>query len=243
MYINYRNFGKRAIDIFISGVLLILISPLLLLVAAAIRLESRGPVFYAAKRVGQHYRTFRFWKFRSMFQDADQRVNELKRKSQYQSSPDFEMEILEDEADIRVSDDKIISELQWKLQREDEVKNAFFKVKDDPRITKVGAFIRRTSIDELPQLWNVLIGDMSLVGNRPLPLYEAEKLTEDAYIERFMAPAGITGYWQVTDRGKADMSVDSRKLKDIEYARRYSFFMDIKILLMTPLAALQEVNS
>lgn len=243
MYINYRNFGKRAIDILISGVLLILISPLLLLVAVAIRLESRGPVLYAAKRVGQHYRTFRFWKFRSMFEDADQRVNELKSKSQYQSSPDLEMEILEDEADIRVSDDQIISELQWKLQREDEVKNVFFKMKDDPRITKVGAFIRRTSIDELPQLWNVLIGDMSLVGNRPLPLYEAEKLTEDAYIERFMAPAGITGYWQVTDRGKADMSVDSRKLKDIEYARRYSLFMDIKILLMTPLAALQEVNS
>ncbi|MDW3195138.1 MAG: sugar transferase [Cytophagales bacterium] len=243
MYINYRNFGKRSIDVLISGVLLLMLSPLLLIVAVAIRLESKGPIFYAAKRVGQHYHTFRFWKFRSMFQDADQRVGALKAQSQYQSKMEFEPVLLDDASEIRVADDEIISEDQWNAQREDEVKNAFFKVKNDPRITKVGAFIRRTSIDELPQLWNVLVGDMSLVGNRPLPLYEAEKLTEDAYIERFMAPAGITGYWQVTDRGKANMSVDSRKLKDIEYARQYSFLMDIKILLMTPLAAIQEVKS
>ena len=243
MFINYRNFGKRVIDVLVSGVLLLLLSPLFLFVAIAIRLESKGPIFYAAKRVGQHYRTFPFWKFRSMYKDADKRVDTLKSQSQYQSEASFEAEILDEDTDIRVSDDQIISEQQWVVQREEEVKNAFFKVKNDPRITKVGAFIRRTSIDELPQLWNVFIGDMSLVGNRPLPLYEAEKLTEDVYIERFMAPAGITGYWQVTDRGKADMSVDSRKMKDIEYARKYSFLMDMKILLMTPLAAIQEVKS
>lgn len=243
MYINYRNFGKRCIDVLISGILLLMLSPLYLVVAVAIRLESKGPIFYASKRVGRHYRTFRFWKFRSMFQDADQRVDALKAQSQYQSKVEFESVFLDEASDIRVADDEIISEQQWTVQRENEVKNAFFKVKNDPRITKVGAFIRRTSIDELPQLWNVFVGDMSLVGNRPLPLYEAEKLTEDAYIERFMAPAGITGYWQVTDRGKADLSVDSRKLKDIEYARRYSFLMDLKILLMTPLAAIQEVKS
>lgn len=243
MYINYRNFGKRSFDIFISGGLLLLTSPLLLVVAVAIRLESKGPIFYAAKRVGQYYKTFRFWKFRSMFQNADQRVDALKSESQYHSQGFVEEILLEDGADVRISDDQIVSEQQWALHRKNDVKNAFFKVKNDPRITKVGAFIRRTSIDELPQLWNVLVGDMSLVGNRPLPLYEAEKLTEDAFIERFMAPAGITGYWQVTDRGKADMSVDSRKLKDIEYARRYSLFMDLKILLMTPLAAIQEVKS
>lgn len=243
MYINYRNFGKRSIDIFVSSILLLMLSPLFLVVAIAIRLESKGPVFYAAKRVGQHYRTFRFWKFRSMFQNADQRVEALKSQSQYQSTMETNPVLIDDEADVRVSDEEIISEEQWSMQRDSEVKNAFFKVKNDPRITKVGAFIRRASIDELPQLWNVLVGDMSLVGNRPLPLYEAEKLTEDEYIERFMAPAGITGYWQVTDRGKADMSVDSRKLKDIEYARRYSFGMDMKILIKTPLAAIQEVKS
>ncbi len=243
MYINYRNFGKRLIDILVSGVLLMMLSPLLILVAIAIRLESKGPVFYAAKRVGQHYNTFRFWKFRSMFQNADQRVSAMKAQSQYHSNAEVKTLPPEEGAEIRIADDQIISEEQWVLKQEEEVKNAFFKVKNDPRITRVGGFIRRTSIDELPQLWNVLVGDMSLVGNRPLPLYEAEKLTEDAYIERFMAPAGITGYWQVTDRGKADMSVDSRKLKDIEYARRYSLLMDLKILFMTPLAAIQEVKS
>jgi len=180
MYINYRNFGKRSIDIFISGMLLLLMSPLFIVVALLIRIESKGPVFYAAKRVGQHYRTFRFWKFRSMYQDADQRVDTLKAQSQYRSKVAFEMVSYEEDTDIRVSDDQVISEEQWTAQRASEVKNAFFKVKNDPRITRVGAFIRRTSIDELPQLWNVLVGDMSLVGNRPLPFNEAGKLTEDA---------------------------------------------------------------
>ena len=120
--------------------------------------------------------------------------------------------------------------------------SSFFKSKDDPRITRVGKFIRNTSIDELPQLFNVLRGEMSLVGNRPLPLYEAEKLTEDRYIQRFMAPAGITGYWQVTDRGKAAVSGEARKLKDVLYAQKRNFFFDIWILLKTPLAAIQKEN-
>lgn len=243
MFISYRNFGKRLVDALISGMLLLMLSPVFLVVAIAVRLESKGPIFYAAKRVGQHYRTFRFWKFRSMYQNADQCVEALKSQSQYQAQQSNHATNLIDEEEIRIADGQIMSEQQWLRQREQEVKHAFFKVENDPRITKVGAFIRRTSIDELPQLWNVLIGDMSLVGNRPLPVYEAEKLTEDSYIERFMAPAGITGYWQVTDRGKANMSVESRKLKDIEYARRYSMLMDLKILLLTPIAAIQEVKS
>ncbi len=243
MFINYRSFGKRSFDILISGILLLVLSPLFLLIAIAIRLESKGSIFYAAKRVGQHYRTFRFWKFRSMYQNADQRVEALKNQSQYQSEVSILHEIDDNDGDLRIADDQIMSEHRWVLQREEEVKNAFFKVKNDPRITKVGAFIRRSSIDELPQLWNVFVGDMSLVGNRPLPPYEAEKLTEDYFIERFMAPAGITGYWQVTDRGKANMLVESRKLKDVEYARRYSLLMDFRILVMTPFAAIQEVKS
>lgn len=226
----------------ISSVLLALLSPIFLVVAIAIRLESKGPIFYASKRVGQHYSIFRFWKFRSMYQNADQQVDSLKKKSQYQSSF-VDTGYATDEESLRISDEQIITEQQWAQERKAAVKNAFFKVKNDPRITIIGSFIRRTSIDELPQLWNVLIGDMSLVGNRPLPLYEAEKLTEDEYIERFMAPAGITGYWQVTDRGRAEMSIESRKLKDIEYARRYGFLMDLMILIKTPLAAIQEVKS
>ncbi|MFX4489871.1 sugar transferase, partial [Acinetobacter baumannii] len=92
-----------------------------------------------------------------------------------------------------------------------------------PRITKVGKFIRNTSIDELPQLWNVIIGDMSIVGNRPLPLYEAEKLTTDKYAMRFMAPAGITGLWQVEKRGKGEMSEEERLMLDNKYAENHSF--------------------
>ena len=118
----------------------------------------------------------------------------------------------------------------------------FFKVKDDPRITKVGALLRKTSIDELPQLFNVLKGDMSIVGNRPLPLYEATTLTTDEWAERFMAPAGITGLWQISKRGKEDMSNEERILLDIKYARSRSIIGDLKILFKTPGALIQKSN-
>ena len=117
---------------------------------------------------------------------------------------------------------------------------AFFKLKDDPRITRVGKFLRNTSIDELPQLWNVLIGDMSIVGNRPLPLYEAEKLTTDKYVLRFMAPAGITGLWQVEKRGKGEMSADERLMLDNTYAQNHSFSKDIVLILKTIPALFQK---
>ena len=120
--------------------------------------------------------------------------------------------------------------------------SAFFKIKDDPRITRVGRFLRNTSMDELPQLINVLRGDMSLVGNRPLPLYEAEKLTKDEAILRFAAPAGITGLWQVTKRGKGDMSETERIELDKEYASNHSLVSDIKLMIKTIPALLQSEN-
>jgi lipopolysaccharide/colanic/teichoic acid biosynthesis glycosyltransferase len=119
---------------------------------------------------------------------------------------------------------------------------AFFKLKDDPRITKIGKFIRNTSIDELPQLWNVIIGDMSIVGNRPLPLYEAEKLTTDKYALRFLAPAGITGLWQVEKRGKGSMSEEERLQLDNIYASNHSFWNDIKLICKTIPALFQKEN-
>jgi lipopolysaccharide/colanic/teichoic acid biosynthesis glycosyltransferase len=116
----------------------------------------------------------------------------------------------------------------------------FFKIKDDPRITRFGCFLRNTSLDELPQLVNVLKGDMSLVGNRPLPLYEAEKLTQDQIAWRFLAPAGLTGLWQISKRGKHDMSPQERIQLDMEYAMNNSFFKDIEIILKTFPALLQK---
>lgn len=116
----------------------------------------------------------------------------------------------------------------------------FFKIKDDPRITPFGQFLRNTSLDEIPQLFNVLRGDMSLVGNRPLPLYEAEKLTCDQIAWRFLAPAGITGLWQITKRGKENMSPEERIALDMEYAMNNSFWLDMKILLSTFPALLQK---
>jgi len=119
----------------------------------------------------------------------------------------------------------------------------FLKIINDPRITRVGKFLRKTSLDELPQLFNVLKGDMSLVGNRPLPLYEASSLTTNAFVPRFMAPAGITGLWQVTKRGYEKMSANERINLDILYAKKRSFFLDLKIMLLTPLALFQESDS
>lgn len=236
--------SRRLFDVTIAGVLLILLSPMFLLVALAIRLESKGKVFYFQQRVGMNYQIFPFFKFRSMYVDADRRVNELKDQSQYSNSSNSKQQapVIENLDSIRVSDEGIIDESDFLNEKQRDVENSFFKVKNDPRITRVGRFIRKTSIDELPQLFNVLRGEMSLVGNRPLPLYEAEKITEDRFVERFMAPAGITGYWQVTDRGKDDMSGEKRKLKDVEYARKSNFLFDLWILVQTPLAAIQKEN-
>ena len=117
---------------------------------------------------------------------------------------------------------------------------AFFKVQNDPRVTKVGRFLRNTSLDELPQLLNVLKGDMSIVGNRPLPLYEATTLTTNECAERFMAPAGITGLWQISKRGKSKISAEERVLLDITYARNRTTRSDLKILFTTPTALIQK---
>jgi lipopolysaccharide/colanic/teichoic acid biosynthesis glycosyltransferase len=119
----------------------------------------------------------------------------------------------------------------------------FFKVSNDPRITKVGAFLRNTSLDEFPQLINVLLGDMSLVGNRPLPLYEAQTLTTDNWAARFMAPAGMTGLWQIKKRGQKDMSVEERISLDIVYAHKNNFMYDLWIMANTPTALMQKSNA
>ena len=247
---------KRAFDIAASLSAILLLSPLLIAVAVAVRLDSPGPVIYKSKRVGSNYRIFDFLKFRSMHSDADQRLKELEDLNQYASEPvaedDAKMALNDDEirkllADTEngmlYADDFVIPEEAHHHQLETEQENAFVKIENDPRITRLGRFLRKYSIDELPQLFNILRGDMSVVGNRPLPLYEAERLTSDEYIERFMCPSGLTGLWQVEKRGQAGkLSPEQRKQLDIEYARRMSPWFDLKIILRTFTAFIQKEN-
>lgn len=242
---------KRCFDIVSSGFALIILSPLLIITAIAIRMESKGAVIYKSKRVGSNYQIFDFLKFRSMYTNTDKHLKDYNSLNQYQTdsieediiweeTPDFE----ENENEIvLISDDFVISEEAYINKKTQEQKNAFVKLENDPRITRIGRIIRKYSIDELPQLINILKGDMSVVGNRPLPLYEAELLTSDEYIDRFMAPAGLTGLWQVEKRGNSGkMSADERKQLDIKYAKTFSFWLDMKIILKTVTAFIQKEN-
>ncbi len=205
-YTQKTPLGKRIFDIFLASAVLILLSPVLLIIALCIKLESGGPVIYRSKRIGQGYQVFDFLKFRSMCQDADAKLKKIAHMNQYN----------------------------------DDGKASFVKIKNDPRITRIGKIIRKTSLDEIPQLFNVLRGEMSIVGNRPLPLYEAEQITKDAWAGRFLAPAGITGLWQVAPGGKENLSEEERIGLDIEYAKTLSFWMDLKIISRTLPAMIQK---
>lgn len=231
---------KRFIDILAATCIILAISPVLLLVAIAIRLESPGPVFYASKRVGKGFKIFDFYKFRSMRQNADQLITQMAITNQYAEV--IETELVTKSSITLFEDNGWIDEADTIAAKTRKQSTAFVKVSNDPRITRVGKFIRNTSIDELPQLFNVLKGDMSIVGNRPLPVYEAELLTTDEDILRFDAPAGITGLWQVTERGTSATSASSRKSLDNDYAQKICFWLDLQILIKTPLAIFQKEN-
>ena len=246
---------KRTFDILFAGTAVIILSPLLIGTAIAVRAESKGKVIYKSQRVGSNYQIFNFLKFRSMYTNADKRLKELNALNQYQieevESSDEDPEIRfddlvgtpDEEENLLISDDFVISEEDFIKKKEKTQQNAFVKIENDPRVTRVGRFIRKYSIDELPQLFNILKGDMSIVGNRPLPLYEAELLTSDAYIDRFMAPAGLTGLWQVEKRGgTGKMSAEERKQLDIKYARDFSFWLYMKIIFKTLTAFVQKEN-
>jgi lipopolysaccharide/colanic/teichoic acid biosynthesis glycosyltransferase len=200
---------KRTFDIFLSVFFLLLLFPLFILVSIAIKIESRGPVFYVSNRVGRNYRIFPMIKFRSMYDGADLLLNEINHLNMY---------------------------------RKENLDAPFLKIKDDPRVSHVGKFLRKTSIDEFPQLINVLMGHMSVVGNRPLPLYEAEKLLTNKYVRRFDAPAGITGLWQVVKKRFPNMNEEDRIELDIQYSKEFSLLNDFWILLKTPGALLQNQN-
>lgn len=261
---------KRLFDIIFSLLAIIILSPVFIITAIAIRLESKGPIIFKSKRVGTNYTVFNFLKFRSMYADAEQRLKEVAKEAGNQyaekeeekdhqsviTAPlgeDAEMMMMEmgmesdmmisDEEVMLVGDDFVVAESDFNKEKAEENESAFVKIENDPRITKVGKFIRKYSIDELPQLFNILKGDMSIVGNRPLPLYEAEKLTVDSSIDRFMAPAGLTGLWQVEERGKGgNMSAEERKQLDITYGQTYNFALDMKIIFRTLTAFIQKDN-
>lgn len=252
---------KRSFDIAFSFGALVVLSPVFLLTALAIRLESKGPIIYKSKRAGSNYHIFDFLKFRSMYTGADKRLKEFNDLNQYKQNGNKEDNIINEkdsevekdsflfgddsvlDDNMLIGDDYIISETDYQSRSQNKRDNAFVKFENDPRITKVGRYIRKYSIDELPQLINILKGDMSVVGNRPLPLYEAELLTKDEYIDRFMAPAGLTGLWQVEKRGSSGtLSAEERKQLDIRYAASFSFMMDMKIIMKTLTAFIQKEN-
>jgi len=193
---------KRTIDIVFSAAGLLVVAPLMAVIAASIKLDSRGPVFYCAPRAGKMGHSFVCVKFRTMINNADA--------------------------------------MKGGLRSQNERKGPFFKIVRDPRITRLGRILRRYSLDELPQLWNVLIGEMSLVGPRPHPLDDCQfYLPHD--LRRLNVTPGITGLWQVTAR--RDPSFQRNMALDLEYIERWSITMDLQILYRTVFVVLQGTGA
>ncbi|MBS5306030.1 MULTISPECIES: sugar transferase [Clostridium] len=194
--------SKRTLDFMGSFLGLVILSPILLIVAILIKLESKGPAIFSQSRIGLNGKEFKMYKFRSMVQNAE--------------------------------------ELKEKLAKENEMSGPMFKMKNDPRVTKVGKFIRKTSIDELPQLFNILKGDMTLVGPRPSLPREVEKF-ESWMLKRLEVKPGLTCYWQVSGRNNIDF-YDWMKL-DLKYVDDMSFWLDIKLIFKTAFVLFGDKNA
>ena len=189
---RFYEICKRGIDIIGAGSGLLLLSPVIAIVACAVKFTSKGPIFFSQKRVGKNGKIFDMYKFRSMVVNAE--------------------------------------ELKEKLAHQNEMSGPMFKMKDDPRVTNVGKFIRKTSLDELPQLWNVLKGDMSLVGPRPSLPKEVKQFEKWMY-KRLTVKPGLTCYWQVSGRNNIDFE-DWMKL-DCRYVDERNLWIDIKLIFKT----------
>ncbi|RNC29198.1 MAG: UDP-glucose:undecaprenyl-phosphate glucose-1-phosphate transferase [Candidatus Dichloromethanomonas elyunquensis] len=188
----WHEFAKRVLDIILTAVGLMILSPLFILIAIAIKVTSKGPVFFSQDRVSVNGRIFKMYKFRSMIQNAEK--------------------------------------IKENLVHLNEMSGPVFKIKNDPRVTPIGKFLRKTSLDELPQLWNVLIGDMSLVGPRP-PLPSEVNLYNPKHRKRLAVRPGITCIWQVSGRNNVDF--DEWMEMDAEYVNKWSLWLDIEILAKT----------
>ena len=184
---------KRVVDLVVASTVLVGVSPLLVLVAIAIKSTSPGPVFFVQERVGKGKRPFRMLKLRTMVSDAEARLREFEHLN--------------------------------------ETRGPAFKITHDPRVTRLGRFLRKTSLDELPQLINVILGDMSLVGPRPLPLRDYRGFSQDWHRRRFSVKPGITCLWQV--RGRSTITFDQWMELDMDYIDRWSIWLDMKILFQT----------
>jgi exopolysaccharide biosynthesis polyprenyl glycosylphosphotransferase len=189
---NTQRATKRALDVAVSLLGLLLLAPIFLAVAVAVRLDSPGPVLFRQKRAGADGKVFICYMFRSMYEDAER--------------------------------------LQEDLEPLNEAGGPVFKIKDDPRVTRVGRLLRRWSIDELPQLANVLKGEMSLVGPRPLPVRDFHRM-EEAHKRRLEAIPGMTGYWQIS--GRSNLSFEDMVRLDLYYIENWSLSFDLKIILKT----------
>lgn len=198
---NYERMIKRAMDIIGSMIGIVLSSPIMIITAIAIKIDSPGPVIFKQIRVGQNGRHFDIYKFRSMRADAEALKEELMDQNEIEGG-------------------------------------VMFKMKDDPRVTKVGKFIRKTSIDELPQFFNVFLGNMSLVGTRPPTVDEVDKYERDQW-RRISIKPGITGMWQVSGRSNVE-SFEEIVQMDVDYIDNWSIFEDIKIMLKTVLVLLHR---
>lgn len=197
---GWQLVGKRIVDLAGATTLVVLLSPILLVVAALVKLTSDGPILFIQERVGLNKRKFPMMKFRTMQNNAEA--------------------------------------LQKSLEHLNEANGPVFKIENDPRITPIGRFMRRTSLDELPQLFNVLRGDMSLVGPRPLPLRDYAGFDQDWHRRRFSVRPGITCLWQV--RGRSSISFEKWMELDMEYIKNWSLWLDLKILFQTIRAVLAQ---
>jgi lipopolysaccharide/colanic/teichoic acid biosynthesis glycosyltransferase len=199
---------KRALDILVSSVVLAILSPVLLAIWVAVRLTSPGPAVFQQERLGRYRVPFTMYKFRTMYVDSGDEVHRA-----------------------------YVRQLLTADEAPTGGENGLYKLESDPRITRLGGWLRRTSLDELPQLVNVLRGDMSLVGPRPVLEWEAELFSETECL-RFEVPPGITGLWQVSGRNQLSMR-DALEL-DVEYVARQSFVYDLTLLVRTVPAVLKR---
>jgi lipopolysaccharide/colanic/teichoic acid biosynthesis glycosyltransferase len=201
------SLARRTLDVSIAGTALLVLVPVIVIAALAVRMSSPGPVLFRQRRLGRHMRPFTVLKFRTMRADADSALHREYVRSLIATEP-----------------------------REGTPDN-LYKLVIDPRVTRVGRFLRSWSLDEVPQLWNVLRGEMSLVGPRPVIEYEVEQYPE-WYLRRFAVKPGLTGLWQVS--GRNERTYEEMVRFDIEYAERRSLWMDLRILARTALVVMRR---